>query len=438
MLRFQHLKRSSGRFRGLLLLALPLSGIALLPSRVLAQPALTPPAKKSRKPLSPEQRAAFDAITKIAHIQSICGSRIDLKMQNVTLEDVVARIQRSLPNQTLAVEVRGARPVHVSFDLKEARVGEVLTPVAELAGCHLFVFGKGLVIAPMNQLTQAERLDLLQRRGGRWDQDASIGEHRGWTERIALPQSAPDQKGTLNKIAVIAQATNVCGNTVDLKMENASLQDVVARIKQMLPNQAVRIEVRGDSPVRVSFDFKGINVGNLLTPVAGLAGCKLYVFGSGLLIAPPSQLTKGERLDFDQIHGGEWAENVDSGQNDDAIRNADGLKMGGWDVQVEAQRLFSKAIAQEITGSDAKVQPPVSVKTRFGNFSPDGQAMLQQIADWSREAIRVDLPGASFLHLTSNSPIEVDTSSPEKISIGISAGESDSKDGGMTIDIFQP
>ncbi len=359
-------------------------------------------------------------------------------MQNASLEDVIARIKKDLPGQTISIEVRGAKPVHVSFDLKRTKIGEVLTPVAALAGCKLFVLSRGLLISPMSQLTKEERLDLQQMHGGEWSQDANVGEHRGWTEKTQIQQTALDQEASLAKIAVIAQAASVCGNAIDLKMENATLQDVIAGIKQRLPNHTINLEVRGDSPVRVGFDFKGVNVGNLLTPVAALAGCKLYVLHSGLLIAPPSQLTEDERLDIRKVGGGEWALNIESGVHDDAIRNADGLRMIGWDIQREANRLFSRAIAQEVTGSDAKILPSVSAKTTFGNFSPDSQAMLQQMADWVRESSRTVYPNAPFLHLIPDSRISISTSNPEKISITIDGGQSDPNDGGMAIDIFQP
>ena len=123
MLDFQHPKRSHGRLLGLFLLALPLSGIAFQPPAAHAQPVPALPAKKSLKPLSTEQKAAIAKVLEISRQEEMCKSRIDLKVENATLEDVTTRIKALLPARSVPIVVRGASPVRVGFDLKDTSTG---------------------------------------------------------------------------------------------------------------------------------------------------------------------------------------------------------------------------------------------------------------------------------------------------------------------------
>ncbi|PQV62859.1 hypothetical protein B1R32_12032 [Abditibacterium utsteinense] len=223
---------------------------------------------------------------------------------------------------------------------------------------------------------------------------------------------SPEQKMVTDQVMAIARLENLCQSRIDLKLTNATLEDVTARVKQALPGQAVAIEVRGASPVRVGFELKEVGAGEVLQTVATLAGCKLFLLSGGLLIAPPSQLTGAESLEVKQKKGGEWAANVLTGER-------------GWSNQSRAEKLLALAIAQEITGSDAKPQPAIVQKTNFGSFSPDSQAMLQQMATWTRESHRSILPDAPPFRLSADSPITVDTSDPKSIGITLSGGPSD-------------
>lgn len=222
---------------------------------------------------------------------------------------------------------------------------------------------------------------------------------------------SPDQKTALDKVLAITHQENLCKSIIDLKVENATLDDVTTRIKAMLPGQTIAIEVRGANLVHVGFDLKGAKVGDTLDHVAALAGCRLFVFSRGLLIAPTALLTEAELSDIKQWRGGEWAKDLEAGGT-------------GWYIGREANQLFARAIAQEATGSDAKPFPAGVVKTTFGNFSPDSQAILQQMATDIREHRRSVDPGAPPFHLSPDSPIAVDTSNPTAISISFDSGAS--------------
>ncbi|RYG55191.1 hypothetical protein EON80_30985, partial [bacterium] len=128
------------------LLALPLSGIALQSSPVQAQVAPARPAKKTL--LSAEQKVAVEKFLAVAGQEKFCKKTIDFKIENASLEDIIASIKRIAPGENVAIEIRGARPLQLSFDLKQEKTGNLLNNVAALAGCKLFLRPEGLLIAP--------------------------------------------------------------------------------------------------------------------------------------------------------------------------------------------------------------------------------------------------------------------------------------------------
>ncbi len=223
---------------------------------------------------------------------------------------------------------------------------------------------------------------------------------------------SPEQKATVNKLLAVLQQARVCKLPIDLKVENATLEEVTNRIKTMLPSQAITIEVRSAKPVQMGFDLKSTRVGDVLDHVAALAGCRLFVLSDRLLIAPSSLLTEAELRDIRQKRGGEWAKSTESGAS-------------GWSAKIQATELFTRAVAQEATGSTAKPLPPGVMKTTFGSFSPDSQAMLQEMASWSSGGVGQPTPDAPPFHLSAESPVSVDTSKPNTIDITFSRGISD-------------
>lgn len=226
---------------------------------------------------------------------------------------------------------------------------------------------------------------------------------------------SPEQKVAADKVMAMVRQQKVCNTPIDLKVTGATLEDVIAHIKAAFPNQVIAIEVRDAHRVRMDFDLQGVRIGDALASVATLAGCKLFVFSSGLLIAPPSQLTDAEKQSIKQTEGGEWVKSVENAGSSGTF----------WSNGTKADQLFARAIAQEVTGSDAKPFPSANVKTTFGNFSPECQAMLQQIVDSSMEGARQLTPWATPFHLTADAPIAVDTTDPKAVHITINNGSSD-------------
>lgn len=231
---------------------------------------------------------------------------------------------------------------------------------------------------------------------------------------------SPAQKADIARVMTIAQATQVGTTVVDFKMENASLDQVIARIKTLLPDQPVAIEVRGARPIKVSFDLKETRVGTVLNNVAGLAGCRLWVVGTGFLIAPKIQLTEGEVADMkaEQAQGGEWTANVDAG--DPAGGN------NGWSSASIRDKILARTVAQEISGGDdPKALPAVKVKMTFADFSPNAQGILQQLADSATALAQSPSHMTPPIRLSPLSPISIDTSQPGWVTIGIDRGLSD-------------
>lgn len=187
---FRYLRRSYRRATGALLLTLPLGGIAFLLPAHAQDAALTTqalPEKKAPKPLPPQQQALIDKLFALAEQEDLCKSLVYLKVENASADDVVAALRKTMPERTLSIEVRGVTPLHTSFDAKSVRVGDVLQQLATQAGGELFVFSRGLILAPTSQLTEEERAEIKDRNGGLWSRNRSVmGDHYfGWSTEFA-------------------------------------------------------------------------------------------------------------------------------------------------------------------------------------------------------------------------------------------------------------
>ena len=239
-----------------------------------------------------------------------------------------------------------------------------------------------------------------------------------------LPASnlSPDQKAAVEKMLAIAQQEELCKTRLDLKLDNATLDDVIQSIKTALPGQKVVVNVRDASPVRLSFDLKQAPVSDILQSAAALAGGQLWVMEDGLLIARPLSLSEGEQAAIKKGRSGQWLKSTEAGGS-------------GWSNSAIGEQMFATAIAQEVKNGEFKTEATGEVKTVFGNFSPDAQRMLQQLATWARDDTRTTRPNAPAFILGANSPITVDTSNPKKISIQLQGNASDPAIGAMSMGI---
>jgi hypothetical protein len=122
-------------------------------SPLAAQPRVALPNPKL--PFSLEDQASIDKALKLTEQEELSKTIVPLKVKDATLEELVAEIQRVLPAAKI-IEVRDASPVHLSFELKEALVGQVLQSAAALASCELYLLPDRLLISPQNKLTREE------------------------------------------------------------------------------------------------------------------------------------------------------------------------------------------------------------------------------------------------------------------------------------------
>ncbi|HEX8465014.1 MAG TPA: hypothetical protein VF627_10400 [Abditibacterium sp.] len=225
---------------------------------------------------------------------------------------------------------------------------------------------------------------------------------------------SPEVKTKIDKYLALAHLEALCKTQLDLKVENSTVERVFASIQFNFPTETIPISARGVAASSFSFDLKEQNVGYLLQYVANRSDANLYLLSSGLLIAPASQLTEAERGDVARGEGGTWPKNLRAGGH-------------SWSTKIAAQKLFYSTVAHEVTKSDANPQAPLAVKTTFDAFSPDSQAMLQQIAAWCDQIPWVLHPG---------SPVEVDVSKPAEVSITFRAAKNDSNRGFISTSVY--
>lgn len=170
---------------------------------------------------------------------------------------------------------------------------------------------------------------------------------------------------------------NVCKSSLDLQVKDATLDDVIARVKKVIP-ATTPIEVRKARPICVSFDLPGTTAGGVLGTVGSLAGCKLWVFDDRLLLSPSEELTAAEKADTEKMMGGEWSRNVAAGGS-------------GWWARGNGQTQLLLAMADVFDQHAAKTPSPPGVMAQpdakkpdstvllFGDLSPDAQDIMHQL-----------------------------------------------------------
>lgn len=85
----------------------------------------------------------------------------------------------------------------------------------------------------------------------------------------------------------------LCGLPIDLKVQNADLETIVAQIIKTTEADTP-IEVRGEYTAQFSLNLKDTSVVQILTSLANLNGSELYVLEDRLLISPYVQLNDTE------------------------------------------------------------------------------------------------------------------------------------------------
>ena len=177
-----------------------------------------------------------------------------------------------------------------------------------------------------------------------------------------VPKPKP-QKADASRLLSILSNERACKTPLDLTVQNATLEQIAARIQKTLPRPAPKIKVQGALPIRLSFALKNSTVGEALSAAGSLAGVKLWVFADHLLLAPGSSLGTGVGE-----AAGEWSPTT------------------GWNPSLaassnEIQRVFSTLLADELSAKAATNAGETKAKTTVGALSPDSQRMLQLLVE---------------------------------------------------------
>ncbi|RYX81710.1 hypothetical protein EON83_22765 [bacterium] len=107
-----------------------------------------------------------------ALMQGVYKTPLDLKVEGLTANEIVERVQKTLaarkPSVVARIEVRDVLPVRLSIGVKGSTVGRVLNSAAILAGARVWIFEDYALLAPEMALTPEERNNLKNGFGSSW------------------------------------------------------------------------------------------------------------------------------------------------------------------------------------------------------------------------------------------------------------------------------
>lgn len=209
----------------------------------------------------------------------------------------------------------------------------------------------------------------------------------------------PSKAGEAKKLLRLLGMQTVCALKIDLTMQNASVEDIAARVQTLLPQPAPKIEVRGVRPVQLSFALKNSKVGEALNSAASFGNAQLWMFSDYLLLAPETALSEEEHKEtstWEQRNG--WPGSLT-------------FSMG-----VEMQKAFTNFISEELKAktplqsADKTAAPAITM----GQLSPDSQAMLQWLVgktdrEYARVEARFPGPPLGRVALSPGTVVEMDS-----------------------------
>ncbi|MBV9471043.1 MAG: hypothetical protein JOZ57_17535 [Abitibacteriaceae bacterium] len=186
------------------------------------------------------------------------------------------------------------------------------------------------------------------------------------TTKLPSPSFQPlssDTRAAIGKAMHLVRLMESIKVPLKLKVTNASLEDITARIKAALPAK-VLIEVRQPSPARFTLELRDMPAAQILDAVAALSGNKLYVLSDRLLIAQDNQLTDAEHMEAK-----EW------GQSNDAREH-------GWSAVAQADQIILPTFSASFQAWDsARNNPagdhPTPIVISLGELSPELQQLVQ-------------------------------------------------------------
>ena len=231
---------------------------------------------------------------------------------------------------------------------------------------------------------------------------------------FTAPPLTTEQNAKIERVLSISQYEEFCKSALDLKLEDATIEEIITRIKATFPSKKVEIRQRDARPLKVSLDLKETTVGSVLQAVATLSDCQLWVLPDCLLIAPPGALNSAERTMVSSHQAGEWAQ-------------SDGAGGKGWSNSSNGSDVLANLVAEEIKANNPAPATKSEINTTFGNFSPQTQKALQQLAAWTSKST------VSPFVLTANSPVRVNLTNPNTIAISLFRGTSDEANDSLMI-----
>lgn len=190
---------------------------------------------------------------------------------------------------------------------------------------------------------------------------------------VAAPAPSKPTAENAQKFLALFKMQRLCKTPLDLNVQNASLEDIAARVRKTLPQPAAPIEVRGALPMRLTFELKQSTVGASLRAAGALAGVKLWVFFDHLLLAPETAISPEER---DALKAETASEEPEIGVVNRQFSKED----------TKRTRIFSAMVVEEIKArclqantsiATGKTEPTLQIT--FGQLSPDAQMMLQEL-----------------------------------------------------------
>jgi hypothetical protein len=182
-------------------------------------------------------------------------------------------------------------------------------------------------------------------------------------------------QSNIDKMMGQIKMEEIAKTRLTLNADNASLAEIVEKIKELLPNLKP-LEVRASNPVKVTFALKNTPTDSILQSAATLAGCDLFIFHDKIVIAPPAQLSQAERTEWLGSHstsGPVSYRGMESVLAQDVIAevqrdNKEGVAFSS--LSTESQRSLLRMISRfrQSTGPTPTPDAIVTVISEPGNF----------------------------------------------------------------------
>ena len=203
------------------------------------------------------------------------------------------------------------------------------------------------------------------------------------TEVPALQELlAPADQKSLDDARTLARYEALWSKPLNWNAKAVSLQTLATSVQTLLGKDGPSIEVRAPDEGRVTFALRPAPLGPTLVSLARLANCRVWVFASGLVIAPESALSEEERVAIKGREGGEWTKS--------SVVWFSSESWGGRNhLSSVALRIVSADLLKRLAekGQTAPAQPVTDTEERapfelpFGELQPATQRVLQEMVD---------------------------------------------------------